>query len=310
MLEIGIITGLLAGAIQSGTPILFACLGEIICERSGILNLGVEGMMLVGAMVGFAVSLNTGSPVLGVMAGAAAGGLMGLIHAFLCISLLANQVVAGLGLTMFGMGLSGLWGLSYVGKKAPGFGPIAIPGLSDIPFIGPVLFNHDALIYLALILVPVIWWYLFKTRPGLVLRACGENPSAADAWGESVAGYRYAHVVMGGVLGGIGGAYLSLGYTHMWVENMVAGRGWIALALVIFGFWHPMKAAAGAFLFGGVGVAQLRIQAAGAMIPSAFLTMLPYLLTVIILVVITLRQRKTGRVEAPAALGLRFRRGG
>ena len=251
MLEIGIITGLLTGAIQSGTPILFACLGEIICERSGILNLGVEGMMLAGAMVGFAVSLNTGSPVLGVIAGAAAGGVMALIHAFLCISLLANQVVAGLGLTMFGMGMSGLFGLSYVGKKAPGFGPIAIPGLSDIPFLGPVLFNHDALIYLALILVPVSWWYLFKTRPGLVLRACGENPSAADAWGESVAGYRYVHVIMGGILGGIGGAYLSLGYTHMWVENMVAGRGWIALALVIFGFWHPMKAAAGAFLFGG-----------------------------------------------------------
>jgi ABC-type uncharacterized transport system permease subunit len=310
MADLAFVTGLLAAAIQAGTPILFACLGEIICERSGILNLGVEGMMLIGAMVGFAISLHTGQPVLGVIAAAIAGGAMALIHAFLCISLIANQVVAGLGLTLFGMGVSGLFGLGYVGTKAPGFSPIAIPGLSDIPFIGPIFFNQDALVYFALLMVPACWAYLFKTRPGLVVRACGENPAAADAWGESVASYRYVHVIMGGVLAGIGGAYLSLGYTHMWVENMVAGRGWIALALVIFGFWHPMKAAAGAFLFGGVGVAQLRIQAAGAMVPSALLTMLPYVLTIVILIVITLRQRKTGRVEAPAALGQGFRRGG
>ncbi len=309
MTDIGFFTGLVAASIQAGTPILFATLGEIICERSGILNLGVEGMMLVGAMSGFAVALATGSPVLGAGAGVLASGMMALIHAFLTISLQANQVVSGLGLTIFGIGLSGFFGTSLVGRTGAGFAPIEIPFLSDIPFLGPVLFKQDALVYLALILVPVIWWYLFKTRPGLTLRACGENPSAADAWGESVARTRYIHVVVGGFLAGLGGAYLSLGYTHMWVENMVAGRGWIALALVIFGFWHPGKAAVGAFLFGGVGVLQLRVQAAGTTIPSSILAMLPYILTVLVLVLITLRQRKTGRVEAPEALGLSFRRG-
>jgi ABC-type uncharacterized transport system permease subunit len=244
------------------------------------------------------------------MAAAAAGGAMALIHAFLCVSLIANQVVAGLGLTMFGMGISGLFGLAYVGKKAPGFGPIAIPGLGDIPIIGPIFFNQDLMVYFALLMVPACWYYLFKTRPGLVVRACGENPSAADAWGESVAAYRYIHVVMGGVLAGIGGAYLSLGYTHMWVENMVAGRGWIALALVIFGFWHPMKAAAGRIFVrrgGGGPAAHPGRRGHGAI---RLLNMLPYVLTIVILIVITLRQRKTGRVEAPAALGLGFRRGG
>ncbi len=309
MNEPAFLTSLLAAALQAGTPILFACLGEILAERSGVLNLGVEGMMLVGAMVGFAVSLSTGSPLLGVAAAGLAGAGMALIHAFLSVSLLVNQVVSGLGLTIFGMGVSGFFGMELVGKKAPGFGPVPIPLLSKIPVLGPIFFNQDLLVYLGMLLVPACWYYLYRTRPGLVMRACGENPSAADAWGESVAATRYLHVLLGGVLAGIDGAYLSLGYTHMWVENMVAGRGWIALALVIFGFWHPLKAAAGAMLFGGVGVAQLRLQAAGTLLPSALLNVLPYLLTVVILVVITLRQRRTGRVEAPDALGRPFRRG-
>jgi len=309
MIEAAFFTGLTAAAVQAGTPILLATLGEILTERSGILNLGVEGMMLVGAMTGFAVTLYTGSPVLGALAAAPAAGLMALVHAFLTVSLQANQVVSGLGLTMFGIGLSGFFGADLVGKKGAGFAPLKIPVLGDLPFIGPVLFQQDALVYLALLLVPLTWYYLFKTRPGLTLRACGENPSAADAWGESVAATRYLHVMAGGLLAGLGGAYLSLGATHMWVENMVAGRGWIALALVIFGFWHPAKAAAGAFLFGGVGVLQLRVQAAGTTVPSSILAMLPYLLTVLVLILITLRQRRTGRVEAPAALGLPFRRG-
>ncbi len=307
--ETAFLISLAAAAIQAGTPILYATLGEILAERSGILNLGVEGMMLVGAMTGFAVSYHTGSPVAGVAAAAAAGGLMALIHAFLTVSLQANQVVSGLGLTIFGMGLSGFLGFGLVGLKTAGFKTWALPYLGDIPILGPILFRQDALVYLALILVPVCWWYLFKTRPGLSLRASGENPSAADSWGESVALVRYVHTVIGGALAGLGGAYLSLGYTHMWVENMVAGRGWIALALVIFGFWHPGKAAAGAFLFGGVGVLQLKLQAAGTTIPSSILSMLPYLLTIAVLVMITIRQRKTGRIEAPAALGLPFRRG-
>lgn len=307
--EYGFIIGLIASAIQAGTPILYATLGEILCERSGILNLGVEGMMLIGAMTGFAVTLHTGSPVLGALAAIPAAGLMAAIHAFLTVSLQANQVVSGLGLTIFGIGMSGFLGASLVGRKGAGFAPIKIPLLGDIPFLGPALFHHDAMVYLAILLVPVTWYYLFKTRPGLTLRACGENPSAADAWGESVALTRYIHVILGGCLAGLGGAYLSLGYTHMWVENMVAGRGWIALALVIFGFWHPGKAALGALLFGGVGVIQLRAQAAGANIPSSFMSMMPYLLTVIVLVLIMIRQRKTGRVDAPAALGLSFRRG-
>lgn len=309
MVEVAFMTSLLAAMVQAGTPILLATLGEILCERVGNLNLGVEGMMLIGAMTGFAVTHLSGSPTLGVFAAAAAGGLISLIHAFLTISLMANQVVSGLALTIFGSGMSAFLGTSMVGIRAPGFYPLAIPFLSDIPFIGPILFKQDILVYFTLVLVPVVWWYLFKTRPGLIVRACGENPAAADAWGEAVNRVRYAHVVAGGVLAGIGGAYLSLAYTHMWVENMVAGRGWIALALVIFGFWHPFKAAAGAFLFGGVGVLQLRIQAAGTIIPSSLLGMLPYLLTIAVLVIITIRQRRTGRVEAPAALGLPFRRG-
>lgn len=309
MLEAAFLIGMFQAVIQAGTPILLATLGEILSERAGILNLGVEGIMLIGAMTGFAVAKGTGSPSLAAFAGAMAGGLMALIHGFLTISLQANQVVSGLGLTMFGTGLSGFLGAGLVGQKAAGFGPVALPGLSKIPFIGPILFNQDPLVYLALLLVPATWFYLYKTRLGLITRACGENPSAADAWGESVAANRYLNVFLGGVLGGLGGAYLSLAYTHMWLENMTAGRGWIALALVIFGFWHPGKAALGAFLFGGVGVLQLRIQAAGTTIPSSILSMLPYLLTVAVLVVITIRQRKTGRLEAPAALGLPFRRG-
>lgn len=309
MPEYTFITGLIAASLQAGTPIIFACLGEILCERAGVLNLGVEGMMLVGAMCGFAVALHTGSPVLGAIAGALAGGVLSLIHAFLTISLMANQVVSGLGLTIFGVGVSGLLGSGLVGKKGPGFLPLKLPLLSDIPILGPIVFQQDALVYTAILLVPAMWVYIYKTRPGLALRAVGENPSAADAWGESVASIRYAHVFAGGVLAGLGGAYLSLGYTHMWMENMVAGRGWIALALVIFGFWHPVKAAAGALLFGGVGVLQLRVQAAGATIPSSILAMLPYLLTIAVLVAITLRQRRTGRVEAPAALGISFKRG-
>jgi simple sugar transport system permease protein len=309
MPELNFITDLLAASIQAGTPLLLACLGEIITERSGNLNLGAEGMMLVGAMTGFATAYFTGSPVLGAIAGSLAGCGMSLIHAFLTVSLQASQVVSGLGITIFGIGLSGFLGVGLVGLKGPGFAKISIPFLSDIPIIGQVFFNQDALVYVALLLVPLTWYYLFRSRPGLSVRAAGENPSAADAWGESVATIRYIHVLMGGFLAGLAGAYLSLGYTHMWMENMVAGRGWIAVALVIFGFWHPFKAAAGAFLFGGVGVLQLRVQAAGVHIPSSLLVMLPYLLTVGVLILITLRQRRSGSVDAPAALGLPFRRG-
>jgi simple sugar transport system permease protein len=306
MAEPGFLTGLLAATLQAGTPLLLAALGELLAERAGVLNLGVEGMMLVGAMVGFSVDLATGSAALGCLAAAGAAGLLALGHAFLTVGLRANQVVTGLGLTVLGLGLSGFFGAARAGQRSLGLAPLPLPGLADLPGLGPVLFHHDALVYLALALVPATWWYLYRTRPGLILRACGENPRAADAWGEPVILSRYVHVVLGGLLAGLGGAYLSLGQTHMWTENMVAGRGWIALALVVFGFWQPFKVATGAVLFGGLGILQLRLQAAGTTLPPSLLGMLPYLLTVAALVALTLRQRRTGRTEGPAALGQPF----
>lgn len=294
---------ILSAAITAGTPILFAALGEILCERSGVLNLGVEGMMLVGAVAGFSAAVVSGSPWLGLLAAMAAGGALSLVHAFLSITLRSNQVVSGLALTIFGTGLSSFLGKKYIGVPAPAsFVKISIPLLKNIPLIGPALFEQDAMVYISLILVPVIWYYINKTRYGLNLRAVGENPSAADAAGINVSLIQYVHVFLGGALAGLGGAYLSLAYAPSWLENMVAGRGWIAVALVIFASWDPLKALIGSYIFGGLDILGFRLQTLGVMIPSFFLKMLPYIFTVVVLVITTSRKNRYVWM-GPAALG-------
>jgi len=300
------IISVLAAAVASATAILYACLGEILCERAGVLNLGVEGMMLMGAMGGFAVTLWTGSPWAGAVAALVVGGLMSLIHALLTVTLRANQVVSGLALTLFGTGLSSFLGQPLVGQPAPAsFEKFAIPLLSDIPFIGPILFRQDPLTYGTYLLVPLMWFFIFRTRPGLNLRAVGESPATTDAMGLSVAGLRYIYVVAGGMLAGLGGATISLATNPGWTDNMTAGRGWIAIALVIFATWNPVRAAFGSYLFGGVEALQFRLQGAGTNISPFFLNMLPYLFTILVLVLATQETFKR-RVGAPAALGLPY----
>lgn len=302
------IVTMLATAITAGTPILFAALGETLTEKSGVMNLGVEGMMLVGAVAGFLVNVSTQSPWLGVAAAMIAGGLMALIHAFLTITLRANQVVSGLALTIFGTGLSGFLGKSLIGIPAPAsFKTFAVPFLADIPLIGPIFFRQDALVYLSYILVILFALLIYKTRWGLSLNAVGENPAAADAVGINVFRIRYLYTILGGMLAGIGGAYLSLAYAPSWLENMTAGRGWIAVALVIFATWNPIKCLAGSYIFGGVDALGFRIQTRGIDISPFFLQMLPYICTILVLILIT-RETKTHRIGAPGALGLPYDR--
>ncbi|MBC7323806.1 MAG: ABC transporter permease, partial [Moorella sp. (in: Bacteria)] len=299
----------LAAAITAGTPILYAALGEILAERAGVLNLGVEGMMLVGAVTGFMVAVSTGSPWLGFLVALLASGFKAAIFALLTITLRANQVVTGLALTIFGTGLSGFLGKPYVGVPLPlSFKPVAIPLLADIPLLGPVLFRHDPLVYLTYILVPCLWYFFYRTRPGLNLRAVGENPAAADALGVNVFALRYIYVIIGGMLAGAGGAFLSLSYAPSWLENMTAGRGWIAVALVIFAVWDPVKALLGSYLFGGVDALTYTLQAATKIaIPSFFLKMLPYLLTLVVLIIAT-RQTLVKHIGAPGALAIPYDR--
>ncbi len=298
----GFLVPTLTAAVIAGTPLLFAALGEILSERVGVLNLGVEGMMMTGAVIGYLAALSTGNPWMGMLASAAGAGALALVHAFLTVSLRANQIVSGLALTIFGTGFS-----SYLGKPVIGvalkhpFLPTPIPGLSQIPFLGPVLFSHTAPVYLSYILVPVIWFWLFRTRPGLHLRSIGENPAAADAMGISVFRTRYLYVVLGGALSGMAGAYLSLAVAPSWIEGMTGGRGWVAVALVVFSAWNPTRALFGAYLFGGVEALAFRIQAVGSTISSYFLNMLPYLFTIAVLLIATRYAR--GRYSAPASLG-------
>ena len=302
------VIAVLATAITAGTPILYAALGEILAERSGILNLGVEGMMLVGAVSGFILALHTSSPWAGLLLAMLAGGTMAFIHAFLTITLKANQVVSGLALTLFGTGFSGYIGKSYVGIRLPeSFQAFPIPVLSDIPFIGPVFFNHDPLVYLSYLTVPALWFLVFRTRAGLHLRAVGENPAAADSAGINVFLTRYLYVIMGGMLAGIGGAYLSLHYVPSWVENMTAGRGWIAVSLVIFATWNPANALWGAYLFGGLDAIGFRLQTLNVTVSPYFLKMLPYLFTVLVLILVT-RRNMLSRIGSPRALGLPYDR--
>lgn len=291
--------------ITAATPLLLAATGELVVEKSGVLNLGVEGMMVMGAVAGFAVTVSTGSPLLGILGGAAAGVLVSLLFAFVTLTLVANQVASGLALTLFGLGLSGLIGESFVGQPGIKLASLDIPGITSLPFVGKVLFGQDILVYLSFAAVFGVSWFLNRTRAGLILRAVGDNHSSAHALGYSVIGVRYLAVMFGGAMAGLGGAYLSVAYTPLWVENMTAGRGWIALALVVFASWMPWRAAIGAYLFGAVTVLQFHAQAFGIGFPSQFLAMLPYLATIIVLVAISGNRRAT-LFNTPSSLGKSF----
>jgi simple sugar transport system permease protein len=291
--------------ITAATPLMIAALGELITERSGVLNLGVEGMMIMGAIAGFAFAQMTGNPYMGVIGGIVFGSLFSLLFAFLTITLVTNQVATGLALTILGVGISGLWGEAFVGIPGIKLQPIIIPYLSDLPFFGQLLFAQDIIFYMSIALVFGITWFLFKSKAGLVLRAVGDNHESAHALGISVAKVRYMAVAFGGACSGLAGAYMSLVYTTQWIENMTAGRGWIALALVVFASWRPNRVLIGAYLFGSVGIAELHIQALGVKVPSQFLSALPYLATIIVLVVIS-RNRRLTIINTPASLGKGF----
>jgi simple sugar transport system permease protein len=293
---------LLVLTLAAGTPLVYAALGELVTEKSGVLNLGVEGMMLVGAVVSFAVAATSGSPWLGVAAGIAGGAALSVVFAVLTLSLMANQVATGLALSLFGVGLSAFVGLDYVSVVIDGIQPLSIPGLSDLPFVGKLLFGHNPLVYLSLVLFAGIQWFLYRTRAGLVVRAVGESPQSAHAIGYPVVRIRYLTVMFGGACSGLAGAYLAVAYTPLWVEGMTAGRGWIALALVVFATWKPWRVLAGAYLFGGVTLAQFQVQALGVEIPSQYLSMLPYVATIVVLAAIS-RDAATIRLNAPASLG-------
>ncbi|MBN8195601.1 MULTISPECIES: ABC transporter permease [Thalassospira] len=292
--------------ITASTPLLLAASGELVTEKSGVLNLGVEGMMLVGAIAGFAVTASSGSAILGILAAVVAGVLMSLIFAFLTLSLMANQVATGLALTIFGIGFSALVGSKFVGFAIDPLPALSIPGISAIPVIGPILFGQDFLVYLSIAVVIGVGWFLAKSRAGLVLKAVGDSHHSAHAIGYSVIKIRYLATMFGGAMAGLGGAYLSLSYTPMWAENMTAGRGWIALALVVFATWRPGRLLAGAYMFGLISVMQLHAQGAGIHVPSQFMSMLPYLATVIVLVIISSDRAKI-RLNAPACIGQAFR---
>ncbi len=291
--------------ITAATPLLIAAIGELVVERSGVLNLGVEGMMIMGAVVGFAVANVTGSGFLGVIAAIAAGMAMSSLFGFLVLGLVTNQVATGLALTILGLGISGMIGEHFIGVPGLRLPELYIPGLSEIPFIGPVFFQQDAIVYAGFALVALVSWVLFKTRMGLVLRAVGDNHGSAHALGYSVVKVRFMAVLFGGGCAGLAGAYMSLAYTPQWVDNMTAGRGWIALALVVFASWLPLRVVAGAYLFGAVTVLTFHAQAIGAGIPSQFLSSLPYIATIVVLVLISANRRLT-LVNTPACLGKPF----
>jgi len=290
----------LRAAIPAGTPLLFGTLGEVYTERSGVLNLGVEGMMIIGSVTAFGVAYATGNIWLAMLVAALAGGLLALVHAFASITLRVNQVVSGLALTMLGLGLSGILGKRYIGAPLPvKVTPVNIPVLSDLPIIGPLLFRFDPLVYTAILLVPVLWFVLYRTRWGLALRSVGESPETADALGVNVVLVRYLAVTFGGVLAGVGGAYLSVVYAPAWIEGMTAGAGWIVIALTIFAMWDPLRALLGAYLFGGVRVLQYRLQPLG--ISPNLLSMLPFIFTILVLWA-SAGEAMRKHIGAPAAL--------
>ena len=291
--------------ITAATPLLFAALGELVTEKSGVLNLGVEGMMIMGAIMGFVVVHYTGSSIIAILASMAAGMVMAALFAVMVLFFHTTQVPTGLALTIFGIGLSALIGQSMIGVAYDGIPKLAIPGLSSIPLIGNILFNQDGLVYLSIVMVFAVGWFLNKTRAGLILRAVGDSHDAAHAMGYSVIKIRFLATLFGGAMAGIAGAYLSLSYSPLWVEQMTAGRGWIALALVVFATWRVGRVLLGAYLFGGITILQLHAQALGIGIPSQIMSMLPYLATIVVLVIIS-RDKAKIKLNSPASLGKSF----
>ena len=296
---------LLAATLNAGTVLAFAALGLLINERSGIVNLGAEGIMLVAAITGFAVGVGSGSDWLAFAAGAAVGALLAAAFGLLVIWLNTNQYATGLALSLFGAGFSAFIGINYTQKKLPERPHFSIPYLADIPFVGPALFRQHPLVYAAIALTIGLAWFLYRSRAGLVLRAVGESPESAHALGYPVRRIRLYAVMVGGALCGLSGAYISLVYTPLWVEGMVAGKGWIALALTTFATWRPARVLLGAYLFGGVTMLQFHLQSEGVQIPSQFLTMLPYVATIVVLVLIS-RNKSFIRINMPASIGKPF----
>jgi simple sugar transport system permease protein len=296
---------LLAATLNAGTVLAFAALGLLINERSGIVNLGAEGMMLVAAIAGFAVGVGTGNDWLAFAAGAAAGALLAAAFGLLVIYLNTNQYATGLALSLFGTGFSAFIGIKYTQEKLPERPHFSIPGLADIPFVGPALFRQHPMVYIAIALAVALAWFLYRSRAGLVLRAVGESPESAHALGYPVRRIRLIAVMVGGALCGVSGAYISVVYTPLWVEGMVAGKGWIALALTTFATWRPARVLLGAYLFGGVTMLQFFLQSEGVQVPSQFLTMLPYLATIVVLVLIS-RNKAFIRINMPASIGKPF----
>lgn len=299
-----LVEAIILSVLAASTPLLIAATGELVTERSGVLNLGVEGMMIVGAACGFAGAWLTGSILIGALFGIVAGTLMSLVFALMALGLAVNQVATGLALTILGIGLSGLIGAGFVGERITPAVHLYIPGLTDIPLVGRVLFGEDAFVYFSIALIIAVWWFLYRTRAGLILRACGDNHISAHALGYPVLRIRTFAVMFGGACAGLAGAYLPLAYTPFFIPGMTAGRGWIALALVVFASWRPGRLVIGAYLFGAVTILQLHAQGWGVGIPSQFMSALPYLATVIVLVLLS--RARTGGSTAPAALGTVF----
>jgi simple sugar transport system permease protein len=296
---------LAAASIAAGTPMLLAAIGILVHERTGVVNLGIEGMMLTAAIVAFAVTHDSGSHALGFAAGALAGVLLAAVFAFFALVLHANQYATGLAIALLGAGASAFIGLPYSGQGLPARGADGLPWLRELPVVGPVVFGHHLLVYVALLLVAAVAWTLFRSRIGLVLRAVGESPASAHALGVPVRGVRLAALLFGGACAGLAGAYLATVYTPLWAENMTAGRGWIALALVVFATWRPARVLVGAYLFGGVTMLQLYLQGLGVQAPSQLMSMAPYLATIVVLALIS-RNPRWIRLNMPASLGKPF----
>ncbi|GAB5448733.1 ABC transporter permease [Gymnodinialimonas sp.] len=300
---------LIVALITISTPVLLAALGELVVEKSGVLNLGVEGMMIMGAVCGYIIANQTGSPTLAFIGGMAGGAALSLIFAVVTQFLMANQVASGLALTLFGLGLAALLGVGYEGQPIPEVAKPLPEMLREIPVVGPVLLSHDIVTYLAIAMVFVLWYVLKHTRMGLIIRAVGESHDAAHALGYKVIRIRCAAIVFGGAMAGLGGAFLSVVYVENWVQGMTAGAGWIALALVVFAAWKPGRVLFGAWLFGGIAALQLRLQAAEVPVPVALLDASPYLVTIAVLVLMS-SDRAKAAINAPAALGKTFHASG
>ncbi|WP_432695274.1 ABC transporter permease [Marinobacterium sp. YM272] len=304
-MDIDLLSNILYAMVRTGTPLLLIALGELVCEKSGVLNLGQEGMVLMGAVAGFVAALLSGSLMLGFLLAIAAGIAMSLLFGFIALGLNANQVATGLALTIFGTGLSAFIGSDFVGKPIDGLEPIAVPLLSQLPLLGKMLFTQDLVVYLSFFLFAAVYWFFRSSRPGLVVKAVGENPHAANAIGLPVMRTRYLAVMFGGAMAGLAGGYLSIAYTPLWAENMSAGRGWIALALVVFASWKVERVLLGAWLFGLASILHLVFQGLGFSISSNLLATLPYAATILVLVILS-RNQVRARLLAPMSLGKPF----